>query len=133
MQNQRIFQNKNEALEVTSSRAQRILSEYIPVLREPGSVRPSRSQQHNIWQPLELEMFRLNTDGVCNTKGAVGMGSVLRNSEGQILVCCGNRLFSKCSSIMVEALAIRFGLKEILSPGLTPIQIENEAIQLVTV
>lgn len=94
------------------------------VLRRPcigTPISPSR------WTRPPPGRFKINTDTAIFASGGVGMGVIIRNSEGSIVAIASKRVSANWSPEVAEAMAGRFGLLVAKGQGLRNILLESDA------
>ncbi|GAB4841009.1 hypothetical protein Ancab_021758 [Ancistrocladus abbreviatus] len=84
------------------------------------------------WKPPHLNHYKINTDAASNKMGKVGLSFVIRDSRGLVSACGCHPTFSRGTSMVLDAMAIRFALTTIKTWEMTPLMIETDALQLVT-
>ena len=85
------------------------------------------------WQPLRPGLYKVNVDGALfNVDNIVGLGVVIRNEQGQVMVSLSERLPLPSSVIEVEALAAQRGLQLAAETGFKNIVLESDSRILIT-
>lgn len=78
------------------------------------------------WQPPELGFFKLNTDGaIFDNLQAVGLGAVLRDSSGDIVIAASMKENTTLPPETAECLAILRGLQHRLPLGINNLIVES--------
>ncbi|KAH7575609.1 hypothetical protein JRO89_XS02G0162200 [Xanthoceras sorbifolium] len=81
----------------------------------PRSVIPVR------WSRPTSGGFKINSDAALNSSSKlVGLGAVIRDSNGNVMAACAKRLHLLCSAAHAEALALLCGVQLAINAGLTP-------------
>ncbi|CAL5428867.1 unnamed protein product [Camellia sinensis] len=81
------------------------------------------------WNSPPIHCFKLNTDGATNENHAAA-GDIIRDNHGNwVSGFC--RFLDKTNSLTTELWTLRDGLKLALDMGLTPIEVESDALTLV--
>ncbi|KAL5830291.1 hypothetical protein ACOSQ3_019759 [Xanthoceras sorbifolium] len=84
------------------------------------------------WQPLPTGVVKLNVDAVlCEARGLVGIGFVLRDEEGQVFGSSWQQFGGGLSPVAAEAAAMVTGLRFALDVGVTSIVLESKSSSLV--
>ena len=79
------------------------------------------------WQPLEPLQYKINFNGALfKAENYAGIGVVIRNSEGQVMVSLSQRIPLTPTAIEVEALAARRAMELALETGFTKGVLEGE-------
>ncbi|KAK2664583.1 hypothetical protein Ddye_003157 [Dipteronia dyeriana] len=78
------------------------------------------------WVPPDHNLYKLNCD-VALDSIHVGLGMVIRDSLGEVLVTSAQRLVSNVSPQIAKAMAIFKGLQFAMNNGLLPVVIELDA------
>ena len=85
------------------------------------------------WQPLGPGLYKVNVDGALfNADNTAGLGVVIRNEQGQVMVSLSERLPLPSSVIEVEALAAQQGLELAVETGFKNIVLESDSRILIT-
>ena len=72
------------------------------------------------WQPPEFLQYKINFDGALfKAENYAGIGVVIRNSEGQVMVSLSQRIPLLTTAIEAEALAARRAMELALGTGFT--------------
>ena len=84
------------------------------------------------WKAPGEGVLKLNSDAALIKGVDIGMGSVVRDSLGEVLMatCCG--LMAVDSPDLAEALSMRHGLKVAVEAGLRALMVETDCKKLVT-
>ncbi|KAL8520548.1 hypothetical protein ACS0TY_011177 [Phlomoides rotata] len=80
------------------------------------------------WRPPPRGRLKLNSDAGIFYDGTVGMGFVVRDWEGQLVLAGAKRcLVASDSSFLIEALALRFGVLSVIDRGLKVDLLETDS------
>lgn len=89
-------------------------------------------QRREGWKPPPQGYFKLNTDAATSTgSDAIGIGAVLRDSEGRMKWAMAHRLCGYKSPLIAEALAMRAGVSAVADMGLQNVIMETDCLQVV--
>ncbi|KAL8547597.1 hypothetical protein ACS0TY_007062 [Phlomoides rotata] len=88
-------------------------------------------QNSGKWTPPSPGRRKLNSDATIFKDGTVGLGFVVRDEHGLVLMAGSKRCLSAGSSTLAEALALRFGLEKTREAGLGRVQLETDSETLV--
>ncbi|KAK2652056.1 hypothetical protein Ddye_011912 [Dipteronia dyeriana] len=79
------------------------------------------------WSPPETDMFKTNFGVAINTsKGWVGVGIIVRNSDGEVIAYCSQRTEAFANKKVTNLIAIQRGLLYGIECGLNPEKIESD-------
>ncbi|XP_075663184.1 uncharacterized protein LOC142632711 [Castanea sativa] len=85
------------------------------------------------WQPPGPSQYKINVDGVLfMSNSSAGLGVVIRNEHGQVMVSLSKRTPLPSIVIEVEALAARRGLELAVEMGFKNIVLESDSQVLIT-
>ncbi|KAL4303226.1 hypothetical protein GQ457_10G007620 [Hibiscus cannabinus] len=70
---------------------------------------PSSYSAKGCWTPPFVGFLKFNVDGACNKEGICGVGGVLRDENGVVLMKFSQRI-GYGSALLVEILAIKFAI-----------------------
>lgn len=85
------------------------------------------------WHPPERPLYKLNFDGALfESEKCAGLGVILRNHEGQVMVSLTERTMLPFTAIEVEAMAARRALSLALETGFDRVVLEGDSQVLVT-
>ena len=94
----------------------------IPVGRPPTS-----------WQAPSSDIYKVNFDGALfAAKNSAGLGVVIRNAEGQVMVSLSEKTTLPFTAIEVEAMAARRALTLALETGFQQITLEGDSQTLIS-
>ena len=79
---------------------------------------------NGVWFPPPRGKTKLNTDAGIKAGGKVGLGAVLRDDVGDVLVAMCDKWEGECSVLMAEAMALREGMKTVLEAGFHSLMVE---------
>ncbi|GAB4856812.1 hypothetical protein Ancab_014730 [Ancistrocladus abbreviatus] len=82
-------------------------------------------------QEARNNKYKLNVDVSQDAQVRIGMGFIIRDMMGTVIACGGRSFYFPCSSILVEANALRYALLSIQHLSLLPFVPETDALQLV--
>ncbi|GMN68400.1 hypothetical protein TIFTF001_037459 [Ficus carica] len=84
------------------------------------------------WQPPSLGHLKLNVDAGCREEcGFVGVGAVVRDSDGVVIACLARKLVGSFPPLTAEFLALREGLEFVASCGVRVSEVETDALLVV--
>ncbi|KAK4852517.1 hypothetical protein QYF36_024774 [Acer negundo] len=82
--------------------------------------------------PSNLRLFLVNSDAAIDvSRGVVGIGLVIRNSEGCVMASSSQQLFASFSPMVAEAVAIQKGNQLAIDTGLVPLEMVSDAAVVV--
>ena len=85
------------------------------------------------WQPPNRAQYNVNFDGALfNSENSVGLGVVIRNDMGQVMVSLSQKTTLPFTAIEVEAMAARRALKLALETGFDRVILEGDSQILIT-
>lgn len=85
------------------------------------------------WQPPNRAQYNVNFDGALfNSENCVGLGVVIRNDMGQVMVSLSQKTTLPFTAIEVEAIAARRALKLALETGFDRVILEGDSQILIT-
>ena len=85
------------------------------------------------WQPLGPGQYKVNVDGALfATENTVGLGVVIRDKHGQVMVSLSERIPLPSTVIEVEALAARQGMELAVETSFRNIVLESDSQILIT-
>ena len=85
------------------------------------------------WQPPRPGLYKVNVDGALfYADNTAGLGVVIRNEHGQVMVSLSERTLLPSSVIEVEVLAARRGLELAVETGFRNIVLESDSQILIT-
>ncbi|KAK0607723.1 hypothetical protein LWI29_019208 [Acer saccharum] len=74
----------------------------------------------------------INTDATtCVRDWLIGLGCIIRDKNGKVKAAAINKLEAMVSPLVVEAMAVKRGIRLVLLEGLVKFQIEMDSIQVV--
>ncbi|KAI9194421.1 hypothetical protein LWI28_005846 [Acer negundo] len=89
---------------------------------------PSRSNSVISWSPPCSGLFKINSDAELDVgNGKVGLGIIIRDSEGEILACRASPILAGFSPLISEVVAVLHGLSFAWEVRLFPCSIESDA------
>ncbi|KAI9165102.1 hypothetical protein LWI28_007635 [Acer negundo] len=84
------------------------------------------------WCPLSVEYFKLDTDASLNTRiGCVGIGAVIRDHCGHVLVASSQRIDMSYTVEITEAMAMLQGNVLAVETWVVSIVVESGALSVV--
>ncbi|XP_062014476.1 uncharacterized protein LOC133731014 [Rosa rugosa] len=87
------------------------------------------------WQAPDRGRLKLNCDGAASDNlGRYGLGFVVRNELGAVLLAAGQIIVNLVSALISELLAIKEGLEMVKERRLSSVEVENDrlsAVQLI--
>ncbi|XP_056686343.1 uncharacterized protein [Spinacia oleracea] len=111
-------------------RTLQLLGEYEVALERKQPVSPPVELTPTSWQPPSAATFKLNTDAAVRDN-KTGLGMVVRDGVGDVLMSAGLCTDVCCSVLQVEAEAVRFGLKYSLDAGMRSLEVESDCLPVV--
>nr|XP_023897448.1 uncharacterized protein LOC112009346 [Quercus suber] len=91
----------------------------------------STGQPPTQWQPPAHQQYKINFDGALfKDENQAGLGVVIRDSKGQVMVSLAQRIPLPSTAIEVEALAARRALELALETGLNKGVLEGDSLIL---
>lgn len=82
------------------------------------------------WIPPREGWFRINSDAALLEDRVVGVGAVIRDTNGQVKRAAVRRHRARWSVALSEAMAAKFGLQEALRMGCSKVELECDAYNL---
>ncbi|XP_075648656.1 uncharacterized protein LOC142619445 [Castanea sativa] len=101
--------------------------------QQPAIPMMTRRVSHRTrWQPPLADLVKINFDGaVFSSANAAGIGVVIRDSSGQVLASCSQRLSQAYSSTEVEALAAAKAVSFAAELGITKAVLEGDSLTFI--
>ena len=124
-----VFNQRKDDPRDACARALKLMEDFLDAMtRElPGPPPPNRDQQ---WRKPSRGLNKLNSDAAAkNGKG--GLGVVVRDEEGEVLLAAGVRLEEVSSPEEAEACAILFGLQIAFDAGLRNLEVESDCLTVI--
>ena len=84
-----------------------------------------------IWQLRASGHWKLNWDAAINSEGPIGLGAVVKNNKGEIMIASAKGEIALDNVALAEALAIQEGIMIAKSVGLWPLKIEADTLTIV--
>ncbi|GAB4856442.1 hypothetical protein Ancab_014357, partial [Ancistrocladus abbreviatus] len=126
-----VFKDTREDWVVVWAQAAKIPDEFHSTTHLTPMSSPSRPIMGKQWKPSPKGVYKLNLDDATELHGAVCFSFVVRNYNCDVLACGSTRMEMVCDSVLVEALALRFGITTMLPLGFLPLLLETDASQVV--
>lgn len=86
---------------------------------------------NRIWSPLPPDQIKLNSDAALFNDGTFGLGFMIRNVEGKVILTGAKRSNGDGDSTLANALALRFGIQSALKAGVRVNFFETDSENLV--
>lgn len=102
------------------------------VRREVEGGTTAHNPTGNTWKPPPAGTYKLNTDVALREDGKVGLGMVVRDSTGDVLMIAGNPLHTPMEAKQGEAAALLFGMNYALDAGFKKIEAEVDCQALMS-
>lgn len=83
------------------------------------------------WTPPPRGVCKINTDVVVSVEGKIGVGMVVRDEVGDILMSAGRSWNARITALQAEAEAIWFGLRYAYDAGFRNVQLQSDYLVLV--
>ncbi|KAL5768033.1 hypothetical protein ACOSQ2_014816 [Xanthoceras sorbifolium] len=97
-----------------------------------GGISSSHIPANMCWKPPDGHCLKLNVDASVNkAAGKIGIGVVVRDSAGQLVLAAGLSCSFVVDVAVAEAKAILFGVQLAMSRKLFPLLIESDALNVV--
>ncbi|KAF5459731.1 hypothetical protein F2P56_019653 [Juglans regia] len=96
-----------------------------------GAHKQSRQQMRDVfkWKPPDPDMLKLNVDGAVFVEmGKDGMGAILRNSSGSVLMAASFSEGDVAEPVHIEVISLFCGLQLYASMGIDQIQVESDCL-----
>ncbi|XP_056688697.1 uncharacterized protein [Spinacia oleracea] len=127
-----IFEKKKLDPIVTISKAMHLLGEFEAAdTREVAPLVNIARSDEGKWSPPSIARYKLNTDATLSKEGKVGLGMVVRDGYGDVMMAAGRTLDGLTGVLEEEAEAMLFGLKYAYDAGLRRLEVEYDCLQLV--
>ncbi|KAK7243872.1 hypothetical protein RIF29_38685 [Crotalaria pallida] len=88
------------------------------------------SEGATYWQLPPRKWTKLNTDASCFKDGKTGLGMILRDDQGSVIYSASSLITNYHSPLVVEGLALRFGLQLALDNNQTHIEINSDCLSI---
>lgn len=100
-------------------------------LTHQSSRNHNKSTIHLAWDPPQREFYNLNTDGAClGSPGKRGIGVVTRDHSSNWITGF-HKGFTNATTIQMEILALKEGLKLAKEKNLYPIEINIDSLEVI--
>lgn len=86
-----------------------------------------KSDRNIAWIPPPQGLLKINSDVAVFGDGQVGLGFVIRNSRGDVMMSGVKRCKADGDSTLLEALALRFAMRQAIDGGLHRLMIETDS------
>lgn len=128
MRNIWVFEKKKVDPVLACQRTMNYLGEFEMAAIREDAPKPAAIQMIQKWQPPERSLDKLNTDATMNAEEKVGLGMVIRNDVGDVLISAGRTICGIIPAIQAEAEAVLFGLKYAYEAGLRSLEVETDCL-----
>ncbi|KAL9440996.1 hypothetical protein AB3S75_019634 [Citrus x aurantiifolia] len=124
-----IFKNKKEDFQLSVARAEAIVQSYKRIqMPQLQAISYQNLASHKHWKCLPAGWFKVNVDAAIKIDNQrVGLGIVIRNSEGKLITAAIKPTKWLDSVDYAEAEATRFGLEVAESAGCLPLIVETDS------
>lgn len=82
------------------------------------------------WYPPPVEVYKLNSDAAVFKSGQIGMGGVIRDNVGEVVMATSKRMDGMMDADVAEALSARHGLQIALEAGYSALILEVDCLKL---
>lgn len=82
-------------------------------------------------KPLD-GLYKINTDAAVFVEGSIGLGGVVRDAHGEVMVACCGKMAGRFEVDVAEALAIRFVLLISWEAGYIEVMVESDCLKLIS-
>lgn len=82
------------------------------------------------WYPPPVEVYKLNSDADVFKSGQIGMGGVIRDNVGEVVMATSKRMDGIVDADVAEALSARHGLQIALEAGYSALILEVDCLKL---
>ena len=124
-----VCESKQKRIEEVIQRAVEIIGEFEFAV-EVGKLPSARPPLPTVWKPPEEGVYKVNSDAAMFTEGGVGLGGVVRDSMGDIVMSTCMKVTEEMEVVLAEALAVRHGLKIALEAGFVRLVLETDNISV---
>lgn len=84
------------------------------------------------WQPPLMHSFNVNCDGAVIEEGKwVGVGAIIRNEGGEMVMAAGHRIMMRLSPLAAEIFAIKLALDLVVERRLSSVMVESDCLEAV--
>ena len=105
------------------------LAKYTAAIVSSSKPTPPRLELRSLWTPPPAPMFKINVDGaVLSALGAMGIGIIIRDEEGQVEAALSKRIEAPLGAIEAEAKAFEVGLLVAKDIGIQEVVLEGDSI-----
>lgn len=121
-----VFEKKKANPMISCTRTLRLLGEFEAACERDetsAGVRDAATEQHTWLAPI-LGRSKLNTDAAVTKEGKVGLGMVVRDAVGDVLMIAGSKGTEKRQVLHAEADALLFGLRYSYDAGFRRLEVE---------
>lgn len=131
MRNKWVFEKRKEDLGRVCSKMLTYLGEF-----EAATVRGQHQLERGAvpnatWKPPQSTLYKLNTDAAVPKVGAIGLGMIVRDGIGDVMMSGGRNIEGNMGALQAEAEGVRFGMKLAFEAGLRSIEMESDCSLLI--
>ncbi|XP_021761367.1 uncharacterized protein LOC110726204 [Chenopodium quinoa] len=125
-----IFENKKVVEFDVIKKAVSVVGEFEIALEASSVAAPTSAPTRQVWTPPSAGCYKVNSDAACFVDGYVGLGGVMRDHTGDVMVAtCVKQ--KGCGNVDVaEASAARHAVSIAIEAGLDKIELETDSMNL---
>ncbi|XP_021738354.1 uncharacterized protein LOC110704848 [Chenopodium quinoa] len=125
-----LFEKRCVAVQDVFAKASGLVGDYAKALEVAAPRVDKVVPLNQVWTPPMLGAYKINTDAACFSDNSVGLGAVMRDWNGDVVVATCSVKMGSFDIVVAEALAARLGLSISLEAGLMPLILEVDFLQL---
>ncbi|KAL2944065.1 hypothetical protein RDABS01_032412 [Bienertia sinuspersici] len=126
-----VFKRRKLEIAVVIRRAMNTVSEFEFASERRVIERDNSSKPEQVWQTPGCGTYKVNSDAACFEDGSYGIGGIMRDHEGDVMVAMCDRTQGNGDPEVAEALAARQALSIAIDAGLRNLVLEMDCIKLV--
>lgn len=120
-----MFDQRKKGVEEVIRKAVSIVGES-EFAAEVGKLPTSKPPINKVWKPPVTGVYKINTDAAMFKDVGVGLGGVVRDSVGEVVVSTCERVEGAMDVALAEALAVRHGLQIAIEAGFSSLVLEMD-------
>ncbi|XP_021715995.1 uncharacterized protein LOC110683897 [Chenopodium quinoa] len=127
-----LFEKKKLEAPMVCAKTLSLLGEYeAAAMRESSVVHHEENGDNHCWKAPPPNKFTLNTDAALSKDGKIGLGMVMRDHLGDVMMAGGRAVTGVWSACNAEAEAMLFGLRYAFDAGLRRLLVSSDCLNLI--
>ncbi|CAL1392116.1 unnamed protein product [Linum trigynum] len=115
------------------TKADDFIQDYVAVQGKDNNRSGRADRRIHRWKKPPEGIYKLNSDAGCSGKGEVGMGFIIRDWNGKMILAGSRTVKAGWSPEIAEGMALKFGLEKAKDKGLRVIQVESDCQRLINI